>query len=445
MENSARTIPAGLHQAYLFATFNALSFQIILGSPMILYARTLGATATVLGMISGLMPLLVIFQIPAANYIARVGYKKFVYAGWGTRVLFIFAIAVIPVLTFLSSSTKLSLIIFLLFIFNLSRGISSAAWLPWISSLVPSAIRGKYLAADQAFIGVASCLAFVIAAACLGDYPRAWQFALIFVISGINGAISLQFLKRIPDVPVPEEIKSSRQPVPWMAMIKFPPFKKLLLMNIGWSSAYGGMSAFTVAFLKAQTDMSSATILYVCSIFFLGAVASLWFGLHLDSMGSKPVMIFCSLLWLGIICVWILLAGGVIAPNPLVVLALQFFMGLGVAVFNMSNVRLTMVVTPEMGRNHFYALYSVVANLTLGLAPIIWGILIDLFHNADAKVYGVTWNRYTLYFLGAGIMFLVTILLKFRLEEPASKNVEDLVKEMFISSPQRIIARVWPR
>lgn len=431
--------------AFLFATFNALSFQIILGSPMVLYARSLGASATVLGIITGMMPLLVIFQIPAANYIGRVGYKRFVYAGWGTRVLFIFAIAIIPVLSFLNNATKLSLILFLLFIFNLSRGISSAAWLPWISSLVPVQIRGKYLAADQAFIGVASCLAFVIAAGCLGQYPRAWQFALIFLISGINGAISLRFLKQIPDVPVPEAIRVSKQPVPWLEMAKFRPFTKLLLMNLGWSTAYGGISAFTVAYLKAETHMSEATILYVSSVFFLGALVSLWFGMHLDTMGSKPVMVFSSILWVGIISVWVLLAGGILKPTPLLILGLQFLMGLGASVFNMANVRLTMVITPEMGRNHFFALYSVVANLSLGLAPVLWGMLIDLFHDVNTQKYGLNWNRFTLYFIGSGFFFLITILLKLRLEEPASRNVEELVKEMFISSPQRIIARVWPR
>jgi len=104
-----------------------------------------------------------------------------------------------------------------------------------------------------------------------------------------------------------------------------------------------------------------------------------------------------------------------------------------------------MVITPQMGRNHFFALYSVVANLSLGLSPVLWGILIDLFSTLNVKAYGLSWNRFTLYFLGAGFMFLITVLLKIRLEEPASKNVEDLVKEMFISSPQRMIARVWTR
>ena len=79
------SFPPGMANAFVFATFNALSFQIVLGSPMVLYARSLEASATVLGMIAGMTPLLVIFQVPAATHIARVGYKKFVYAGWGTR------------------------------------------------------------------------------------------------------------------------------------------------------------------------------------------------------------------------------------------------------------------------------------------------------------------------------------------------------------------------
>src|SRR5436305_8455392 len=90
------SFPPGLANAFIFATFNALSFQIVLSSPMVLYAKTLEASATVLGIIAGMMPLLVIFQIPAASYVHRIGYKRFVYGGWGTRVLFIFGMALVP-------------------------------------------------------------------------------------------------------------------------------------------------------------------------------------------------------------------------------------------------------------------------------------------------------------------------------------------------------------
>ena len=209
------SFPPGLHNAYLFSIFNAFSYQIVLSSPMVLYAKTLGASATVLGIIAGMMPLLFIFQIPAANYIPRLGFKQFVYAGWGTRVMFIFAMALVPLSGFfLKAETRLALMLMLLFGFNLSRGISSCAWLPWITALVPSALRGKYLARDAAVQNLASFITFLIAAACLAGDPRSWQFAVLFAFSAVMGAVSLAFLKRIPDAEMPEEARASKGRVP---------------------------------------------------------------------------------------------------------------------------------------------------------------------------------------------------------------------------------------
>ena len=51
------SFPPGLHNALLFSGFNALSYPLVLSSPMVLYAKTLGASATVLGIIAGMMPL----------------------------------------------------------------------------------------------------------------------------------------------------------------------------------------------------------------------------------------------------------------------------------------------------------------------------------------------------------------------------------------------------
>src|SRR5262249_3115801 len=117
----ASVFPPGLHNAFLFAGFNGLSFQIVQNSPMVLYARKLGASASILGVIAGLMPLLVILQIPAASHIPRVGYKRFFFAGWGTRILFILGLALVPLAGgFLDALNQLALVLVLLFCFNLS-------------------------------------------------------------------------------------------------------------------------------------------------------------------------------------------------------------------------------------------------------------------------------------------------------------------------------------
>ncbi len=438
--------PAGLHNAYLFATFNALSFQCVLGSPMVLYAKSLGASATVLGIIAGMMPLLVISQIPAANYIPKFGYKRFVLGGWTTRVAFIFVIALVPLGDrLLAPATLLSLILFLLFLFNMSRGISSCAWLPWITGLVPPETRGRFLATEQAFIGIASCLAFVLAAAILGAEPANWEFSLVFLMSGVFGGISLRYLKRIPDVPLPDEPQSSNQGVPWKTIATYRPFARLLILNLGWAAAYGGTSTFTVAFLKVKGGLGESTILFLSSVFFLGGLLSLSFGPHLDRFGSKPIFSFVCVLWFLLAIAWVLIAGKFFAPNVYAILTLQFTMGMGAALFSMANTRLAMNISPEMGRSHFFALYSVVINLTLGLSPVLWGLFIDILRQMETTVGHFELNRYTLFFAGSALMFIVTLFLSFRLEEPRAGKLEHLLREVLLEQPSRMILRLWPR
>jgi MFS family permease len=441
------SFPPGLHHAYFFSVFNAFSYQIVLNSPMVLYAKTLGASATVLGIIAGMMPLLVIFQIPAANYIPRLGFKRFVYAGWGTRVMFIFAMALVPLTGFfLKPETRLALMLTLLFGFNLSRGISSCAWLPWITALVPAPLRGKYLARDAAVQNLASFITFLLAGACLTGHPRSWQFAILFAFSAIMGAVSLTFLKRIPDAEMTEEVRASKGRVPWLEMIRYAPFKKLLCALVGYSIAYGGLTAFVVAFLKTETSMSEGQILLINSSAFLGGLSSLWLlGSRLDHLGSKPVLTFCFGVWVAVLAGWICLSGGVFPVRLVSVLVLQFLMGLLAALIQMAYTRLAMAVIPVMGRNHFFAIYSTIGNVTLGLAPIGWGLLIDAVGARSPVWLGLAWNRYTVFFAAAAVAYTVTLAFARRLHEPEAASMEDLLREILIQSPQRFWIRFWPR
>ena len=439
--------PPGMHHAYLFSTFNAFSYQIVLNSPMVLYAKTLGASATVLGIIAGMMPLLVIFQIPAASHIPRLGFKRFVYAGWGTRVMFIFAMALVPLTSvFLKAESRLALMLMLLFCFNLSRGISSCAWLPWITALVPGPLRGKYLARDAAVQNLASFITFLLAGACLAGNPGSPRFAILFAFSAIMGAVSLTFLKRIPDAEMTEEVRASKGRVPWLDMVRYAPFKKLVCVLVSFSIAYGGLTAFVVAFLRAETAMSESQILLVNSVAYLGGLSSLWLlGSRLDHLGSKPVLTFCYAAWVSVLGGWICLSGGVLPARLVSVLALQFLMGLLAALIQMATTRLAMAVIPTMGRNHFFAIYSTLGNVTLGLAPIGWGLLIDAV-GARAPVWvGVVWNRYTVFFAATALAFTVTLALARRLHEPEAASMEDLLREILIQSPQRFWIRFWPR
>lgn len=439
--------PPGFHNAYLFAVFNAFSFQVILNSPMILYAKTLGASATELGIITGMMPLLVIFQIPASQYISKVGYRQFVFAGWGTRVAFIFAMAIVPLLGgFLSQRVQLSLLLLFLFGFNLSRGISSAAWLPWIASLVPEKVRGKYLARDAACVNIASCITFLLCAWCLGKDPQPWRFSFLFAFSAVMGALSLNFLKKMPDAEVRESSNEGRAPIPWSEIKSHKPFRKLLLMVVVWSAIYGGMSAFVVAFMRSELGMPSDKILIITSVSFLGGLSSLWFlGARLDALGSKPVILFSMGLWLFMLLGWILIAGKYFGADTGNLFLLQFLMGLGSSLINMANTRLAMATIPEKWRDQFFAVFSVLSCLSMGLAPIGWGMLIDAFSGKTFAWLGLEWNRFTIFFAAAAAVLLVSLILARRVHEPKAASMDELIREIFLHSPQRIWIRIWTR
>ena len=60
----------------------------------------------------------------------------------------------------------------------------ASPWLPWITSLVPDAVRGKYLAMDAGCVNLASFGCFLLAASCLAadssEFPVAVRVAAAY-------------------------------------------------------------------------------------------------------------------------------------------------------------------------------------------------------------------------------------------------------------------------
>lgn len=439
--------PEGIRHAYGFSVFNALSFQMVLAGPMVLYAKSLGASDTVLGLVAGMMPLMTIAQIPAAKFIPDLGYKRFVLGGWSTRVVFIFLMAAVPLSSsWLNPGSRLSLVIALLFAFNLSRGLSSCAWLPWITHLVPAPVRGRFLANDQLCNNGASAAAFVIAALALGTDTAPWQFAMVFLFSALMGLASLQFLRRMPDVPVPHEDRSHAGPVPWRALASHPPFRRLMELNVVWSVAYGGLTPFVVAFLKTGAGHTERGTLLVMSLTFVGGLASYFVaGPRLDRIGSKPVLGLTMAAGAGATLGWALVAGGVLPSGAVAAVPLALLVGLINALFAAANNRLAMAIVPAAGRNHFFALFAVVWQLTLGLSPILWGLLLDAIGGRHARLLGTDWNRYSVFFALASALFVSAFVFVRRLDEPKAADADALLRELLLHQPQRFLVRLLGR
>jgi MFS family permease len=435
-----------LLNAFLFQVFNTSSFYLIMGLPMMLYFKKLGASATVLGVIAALGALMNIFQIPAARFVEIIGYRTFVLRGWISRSFMIGGVALVVSLPLpVDESTRQILVLFLLFLFNIARGISLSGYLPWISAIVPESVRGRFLSMDQAASQSALLLTVALSAVYLQWTERASAFGALFAASLLLAGMSLIYLKRIPDAPVSPAAKEGGEEVPWRAMLQHGPFLKLVIFHSMMMLALSGGGLIFIPFARDQLGCSDSKfmILHLIwgSIFVLTSLAT---GKMLDRVGSRPVLGLSALIfgihWLG----WGAVAAHLLPFQWGIIFFQQATAGVGLALYNSAHMRLLMGTVPAMGRSHFFALFSVAASLVAGLAPLGWGLLTDAMRSVKFGT-GVEVNRFVILYVTMTLILIPAMVALRRIEEARASTTEELLRELVLETPWRSITRWWNR
>lgn len=439
-------LPEGISNAYWFQVFNSASFSLVLGMPMMLFFKHLGASATVLGIVQGLPALLNILQIPSARFVEQVGYRRFVLRGWSLRSVFILGLAGVAALpASVDALTRVALALFLLFCYNFSRGISVCGWLPWITQLIPEQVRGRYVSMDQTFGFAAIVATSILAGLFLGGNPGGGAFAVVFLVSFLAAVGSLYYLKRIPDVPVAEEARSrSNEPVPWAAIWGYRPFQRIVLFNCVMLAGWAGGGVVSVPFLRDVFAVKDSTFMYLTAAWGSVYMVGVYFmGKQVDLAGSKPLLVN-SIVWqVAHFGGWGLIAAG-ITPFAWWSLAIQqTTWAIGLALFSLANTRLLMATVPVMGRSHFFAIHSVVTSLVSGFSPFLWGLLVDGSKGWDRWIGPVHVHTFSVIYLIIMIVVASSLFMLSKIEEPKAMPADDFFNEFFIRTPVRAFSRIF--
>jgi sugar phosphate permease len=439
-------MPAGIGNAYAFQVLNTISFSIVLGTPMLLYLKGLGASGTIIGIAAALPPLLNILQMPAARFVEAVGYRAFVLRGWGLRSVFVQGMALVPVLpTDIDAPTRMALMLFILFAYNTSRGISVCGFLPWLTQLIPEPIRGKYISRDQMCTALATVATMLGTAYYFHGESSRQVFGIVFFASFIAALISLLFLRRIPDVTPPPQTGDAQR-APWKAMVLYSPFLRLLVYNVIIFCAMAGAGVFWVPCLRDQFQLSDTQILLFGSVTPISMTLCLpWIGRVVDRVGSRPVLGLANVVLAIHLASWSALEARSLPLMWWSVVLIQGASGLGIAALNVGNQRLAMSIVPVMGRSHFLALFSVVNGLTLGVLPIIWGVALDSLGCWQEAWPRWQWNHFSVLYAGLAVIALSAQLWHARLEEPRAMTTEEFFRELFVKTPARAITRLIAR
>ncbi|MBM3934972.1 MAG: MFS transporter [SAR202 cluster bacterium] len=261
------------------------------------FALKLGATSFQMGMYSAIVDMFIAVSLMFAAHIVRLlgGRKRMLIATMLAGALPWVFLAVVPLM---SESVRVWAMIPLAGAATALMILGDPAWNSWMSDLVPSSRRGRYLGVRGSMVTLTTMSVGMSAAAVLDRLHGAvmWGFAAAFLVAAAARIVSLVIYTRIPD-PRPD-LKLHMGPMPWtqfrqMNRSVLGRYNKFLLL---FHFAAGIGSPFFSVYLLRDLGVSFTVYVglnMVCNI--AVALTMPWWGRLVDRRGNMFVLVLSGL------------------------------------------------------------------------------------------------------------------------------------------------------
>lgn len=322
---------------------------------------------------------------PLANVIVhRVKVRRVMVAITSTISRLLFAAAIFYGM-YNSGAGAETVFMIILLIGAFSMSFSSSGWSTWMADIVPEQQRGRYFAMRNSVCSVAGILAILAGGWLLKNLPGAQGFSVIYIISAfaaVTGGVILLFQYETPAV----EHAGGSMISSYKEIFKDKNFMAFVSMVIFFNLALVLASPFfNVHFLEILHIPLELMAIFTALAAITGILGNIFFGKLSDILGNRLIIRIC-LLMLIIPTVLILFIPRVplhfffwgISPRAfvLIIILLQSFFGAGwnLAVFNTS-----LSISPRGKRSLYIGVYNSLIAVSAVIAPILGGLLIDLF------------------------------------------------------------------
>lgn len=428
-----------------FTALNALSFEILAGQILILFARQVGASLAQIGLLSALLPFASIIQLGVAPLVNRFGPRAVMMVGWGARTAVAGGLFLVPVAAGhggTASATRVLLIVMLGF--YLCRALGMSSWLPILQEIVPPQDRGQYISRQEWLRQVSIVLIAVVTAAYLIGASSVDRFMHVIAVGVLAAAGSLVFLARVPNVGSMAEPLDRDYLKRAMKPLRDPVYRQYLLFSVSLRMVLTAYAPFLTVFLRENLHLAASGVIGVNTVGSLGAIATLgvW-GRLSDRMGAKPVVAVSTLGLAGSLLL-LTLAGSsaewLWIGIPSIMLLIGLFMG-GLTV-SISKFELGFI--PMEGRAHYVAINVTLVGLGSALATFGAGGLLQLLRDTHLRL--GTWHldRFDLFFALCSVLLIYPTFVRRYLPEERSRTVRGLL-ERELRKRSRLLHRLLHR
>ncbi len=362
----------------MFGFFNATTWQVALGTPMVLFAEQLGASAFSVGLAYSFVFLLTPVQVLATALLPRYGYKRMMLSGWGLRSLFLLPPVFLALIKPEAGSTwMIAIFIGSVFFFTLFRSLGSCAYLPWLNALLPDRIRGKYFASEQTAAGIGGVGTLLLSAVSFRILPIYGAFFSQYLFAFVGSWFAALALRRLPDAERPSALSLGDvlRATPRMILARGT-FRRFLLIGVWAGLAVSAIPPFCAYYLRVEPQLSAAQIVLFTTVQYGGVISgALALRNHVDRFGARPFFLASLGVYAGIGVCWLLILRGIVAGlAPLY--AMYYLLGIAASCWFSANMKyLPQIVEPGQKALAF-SIHGAVTSLISGLSPIVWGLFI---------------------------------------------------------------------
>jgi MFS family permease len=421
----------------IFAFFNALAWQIGIGTPMVLFAEQLGASPFQVGLAYSFVFVLTPVQIVSTALLPRYGFKAVMLGGWRTRSVFLGVPAVLAgyALGGGERTWMVPALIWSVFFFCLFRSIGAASGISWFYAIIPERLRGRYFASDQFVSAIAGVGTLLVCAGLFALLPVYWALLAQYGIALAGSTVSYFSLRKLPDAARPTSIslRTVLQDTPRLLWQRSP-FRTYAWLAVACAALATPIPPFAAYYLKVVPQLSTGRIMLFEVMRYLGVMVAAWvIRRRIDITGARPFF----LLALGVYALvsaywwWFLENGfGGIAG----VSVSYFLLGLGAATWAIANLNYLPTVISAEERTLAVAVHGAVTACIGGLSPVLWGFFLK---GSDGAVRGFNTGVFQWFFVSVfvGAAALSTFIA--RLPEAKGHSVDPILIGNAILRPFR--------
>src|SRR5688572_1057520 len=362
----------------VFAFFNALAWQIGIGTPMVLFAEQLGATPFEVGLAYSFVFVLTPVQIVSTALLPRFGFKALMLGGWRTRSFFLGVPAILAVLAMYGEkSWMVQALVGSVFFFCLFRSIGAASGTSWFYAILPDSVRGRYFASDQFVSAVAGVGTLLASAALFALLPVYSALLVQYAIALIGSSVSYYSLKKLPDAERPTSIslRMVLRDTPRHLFARST-FRTYVWLAVGAAILSTPIPPFSAYYLKVGPKLSTGQIMLFEVLRYLGVMAAAWvIRRRIDVTGARPFFLLALATYAALGTYWWFFLENGFGGIPGIMVA-YFLLGLGAATWNIANLNYLPQIISSEERTLAVSVHGAVTACIGGLSPVIWGIFL---------------------------------------------------------------------